>query len=397
MAFPIERRMAVLMGPGKTRYLIADVNIETQTIHHRVNSGVFSTNFYIDLLRNDGAFSDLLIEHTQDVFKKIKQKYEYYNVTRYKIVATHSLRRAKNNKTLLNSLQKKYDLNVHVLTTEEEDAMDYFSAVKGSDHLAETMVWDISSDFFQVIVKKENGSFLSYKAHFGSVNFMDYFLASIQKKPHLENRDIFPIQQSEVDRGIRFAQMLISKVPDAMKPQVKVGEEPADKSKKHTDPKASEVTETSNTQSNQNTTEVSPVHQRSVQTVGSLFLYSIGKAIAGRSDTVSKDMIKLYLDVKLAGEADDWAISQATLNVWHSIRQLGAGISSLWSNDEGFIDGVSDLMRPEEDTEEDAFVSINVANAMMVYGFMEELGVNEIILPTENPVEGILEYPLFWE
>ena len=175
MAFPLDRRMSVVIGSGQTRYIIADVITATQTINHTVDSGAFVTSFYIDMMRNDDVMSDIMIKKASSVFRRIKRKYEYYGVPRYKIVATRTIRRAKNHQALQESLLRNTGFELDILSPEEENQLDYFSALNIHKETSNPMVWDISPEYFQLIIRGENKELITYKNHFGSVNFRIIF------------------------------------------------------------------------------------------------------------------------------------------------------------------------------------------------------------------------------
>ena len=323
LAVELERRMAVTLGAGKTRYLIAEVDPGTDNIVNVIDSGAFDTGFQIDLIiSNNRTFSKIMFERAKDVFDRLKNKYEYYDATRFKVIAGQAFRVASNGQELADAILKHSGFAVSILNDEKENQLDYFSALQASQNSDRPAVWDISTHNFQLIMEDNEGETFTHKGNFGSVNFMDYVLEVVQKKDASTQRKLHPLTREQAENAIHFARFLASKVPAVFKDNI-------------------------------------IRNDNEVLAIGTMFRYSISGDIAGHKGVVSQKTLHQHIERWLSSEDRDQH-SKSTQN------------------------------------SPDAFSHVNLANALLVYGFMVELGIEKLNISSRSTTENILEYTPYW-
>ena len=323
IATQTERRIAISLGSGKIRYVIADVNSRTDQVINTLDSGAFDTAFHIDLqLSSDRQFSPTMFERTLEVFERIKDKYNYYGVTRFKAIARQSFRDATNARELADSILKHTGFAINIVPPSEEDQLDYFTALQVSQKTDRPVVWDIGTNRFQLIMKNEEGETFTHKGNFGSMNFMDYLLEVVQRKKANTSRFLHPLTEQEAKAGLDFARFLARQTPSSIKKAI--------------------------------------VNSNGyVLAIGSMFRYSISGDIAGKKGVIDKKILH------------------------HHIQQ--------WLSTEDHT-----MHKNSNKGNPDAFSHINLANAILVYGFMEELGIEKLNISNQSLTESILEYTPYW-
>ena len=321
-AIQSEHRMAIDIGSGTTHYTIAEVNPETGKIVRIVDSGRFDAAYRIDLITSPNRqFSPQMFDRAVDVFQRLRSKYDYFGVSRARVIARQSFRLAGNHQQLANKVQKKTGFVIHTMSREEEDQLDYFTALRASQTSSRPIVWDIAADSYQLIVEDELQEPFTHLGDFGSMDFLDYMLEVVQQKQPGPAISLHPLSQSEASAGILFARFLARQAPAIF--SRKIAE-----------------------------------NNGAVLAIGTLFRNSIGDG--NRSKITQSELLQ-------------------TIN-----KQL------VTERNEPHSQG-NPLNNP------DRFSHTRLANALLVYGMMLELGINKLNIAGSDASESLLEFMPYWQ
>src|SRR5262249_26264961 len=91
-----ERRMAIDVGSGSTKFAIADVDPKTNRVVQTVFEGSFPVPYQKHLQSFDGSFDEEIQRIGLETFHKIKELKDTYSVEKVKVVATEAFRNAVN-------------------------------------------------------------------------------------------------------------------------------------------------------------------------------------------------------------------------------------------------------------------------------------------------------------
>lgn len=306
--------MSIEIDANTVRFAIADVNHNTDKVYRYLDYGSLEAGFYDDLAASDNRFfSHCMFKKAQSLFQKLRTRQEHFRVIKVRAIATETFREAHNAEELVQKIRRTTGIDIRILSTEEEDRMDFFSALTTTNDSENPVVWDIGKESFQLIIVDPEAGPFAHKGEFGSVNFMDYLKEVVQKKPARSSLSLSPISIEEINAGITFARYLARKTPLLIRRKLK-----KDKSQ--------------------------------VTAIGSVFQDNIAEN--------SKVVDTILLEKFIRG---------------HEIGNFRPDqISDNKSND------------------------ISLANAILVFGFMEELGIKKLYISDHNSTLGMLEFPIFW-
>ncbi|MGI9277704.1 MAG: hypothetical protein ACR2PT_23010 [Endozoicomonas sp.] len=319
--FP-ERRMAIHVGASAISYAIADVDPENDSIVKAHDSAHLPIPFHEDLEQNrENSLSRQIQEQALGIFRQLKNKADYYQVTKIKAVATETFRQAGNRVEMVASILGKTGIRVEIIDQETEDRLDYFTAIRTRQDNDESMIWDIGGGGYQLIMSDSQDNPSTFKGGYGSITFLNFLLEVAQDKDHRQTRNIHPLTQQQFETGLRFARHLARRTPESMASIIR---------KNHGQATA----------------------------IGKLFQYSILPSAGSRK--VSQAQLKAYIEKSLNLEATE-------------------------SHDD-------DSGRPRK-----GFSHLALSNAILVFGFMEELGITLLAIAERSDTDSILEYTPFWQ
>ncbi len=309
----LERRMSIEIDANTVHFAIADVNSKTDKIYRHLDYGSLEAGFYDDLSASDNRFySKCMFKKAQEIFQKLRTRQEHFSAVKVRAIATETFRDAHNAEELVQKVRRTSGIDIKILSPEEEDRMDFFSAFTVTHDTEMPVVWDIEKESFQLIIADHESGPFAYKGEFGSVNFMDYLKQVVQKKEAIPNTQLYPISAEEINAGIDFARFLARKTPRLIRRELK-----KDNIK--------------------------------VTAIGSVFQESVATQIANKRNTIDKIQINKFIKE----------------------REKNNGLSN-----------------KDKD--------VSLANAILVLGFMEELGMETLDISDHNSTLGMLEFPLFW-
>ena len=329
-----ERRMAIEIGSSAIEYAIADVDPDTDTIITYKDRQSIVLHLHDDVLANkDHRFSSDMMAQAADIMKQLREKANYYLATEIAVVGTEALRLANNRHKLLHNLQREIGTKIMILSEQDEDRMDYFTAIRISESQGMPVVWDIGANSFLLIATNQKSEILSYNGDYGSQSFMNYVVEVIQGKELKGQASIHPLNQQHYQEALRFAHHLASRAPESIKQHI--------------------VT-----------------NKGEVVALGSLFQYSLLSVMPNLEGqrTILRRHLESYLQQALNRESKED----------HNTRQEPLPHQLTYKPHSGFS-------------------HLTLSNAIMVYGFMLELGIEKLSVSERTSTDSMLEYSPFWQ
>ncbi|AMO56915.1 hypothetical protein GZ77_01795 [Endozoicomonas montiporae] len=335
----VERRLVIEVGSSAIKYAIADVNSSTDTILEIKDQDSIAFRLHDNVLNNDKRIIDsATLNAISDIFLRLKDKASYYHTRHIKVVATEAVRIASNRVEVESLLQGKTGFVMQVLSQDDEDRMDYFTALRVSKKPGKPIVWDIGNNSYQLIASDSEANssgynHLAYKGDYGSRSFFRYLLEVVQGKSLEENSNLHPLTRNEYKEALRFAHHLAERTPKMIQSQI-------------------------------------ARNNGEVVAIGSLFQYSLLEAIKAEPDQlqVTQNEVKRFIERALELEETEHHKDSKELQ----LNRLG------FRQHEGFS-------------------HLTLSNAIMVYGFMQELGILSLTVADRTSTDSILEYSPFWQ
>lgn len=306
----LERRMSIEVDANTVRFAIADVNNNTDKVYRYLDYGSLEAGFYDDLAASDNRFfSSFMLKKAQNLFQKLRTRQEHFRAIKVRAIATDTFRDAHNAEELVQKIRRTTGIDIRILSPEEEDRMDFFSALAATDNAETPVVWDIGKESFQLIIANPETGPFAHKGEFGSVNFMEYLKEVVQNKPTKFSGSLSPLSTKEVDAGITFSKYLARRTPLIIRKELK-----KDKVQ--------------------------------ITAIGSVFQASFAVDIVKNGKSLDKGVLERYIQ-----------------------------------------DQVSTTSKEND---------LNLSNAILVIGFMEELGIKKLHISDHNSTLGMLEFPILW-
>ena len=317
-----ERRMAIHVGPSAISFTVADVDPENDNIIKFHDSAHLPIPFHEDLEQNkEVILSREIQEETLDIFRQLKNKADYYQVTKIKAVATETFRQAGNRVEIVASILGETGIRLEIIDQETEDRLDFFTAIRTSQGNDKPVTWDIGGGGYQFIISGSQGNPVTSKGSYGSITFLNFLLEVAQSKDHRLTRNIHPLTRPQFETGLRFARHMARRTPESMASVIRN-------------------------------------NHGQVTAVGRLFQYSILPSAGSRK--VNQAQLKTYIEKSLNQEATE-------------------------NHDD-------DSGRPRK-----GFSHLALSNAILVFGFMEELGITQLSIAERSDTGSILEFTPFWQ
>ncbi len=217
-----ERRMAIEIDGNAVCFAIADVNQDNDKLHRYLDYGCMESGIDDDLAGSENhALSRGVISRTQSLFQKLRVRQEHFRASRVRAVARPSLQIAHNSGQLIQVIRRTTGIDVHVLSPEEEERMDFYSALRASSRCETPVVLDIGKARYQVILADAKNGPQIHKVEFGSVSFVAYLKEVVQDKPTKSTDTISPISIREMNAGIAFARYLARRTPSVIRDELK--------------------------------------------------------------------------------------------------------------------------------------------------------------------------------
>lgn len=182
----IERRMAVDIGSGSTKFAIADVDSESNQIVNLLLEDSIPVPYQKHLQSDDGSFDEDIQKLGLEAFQKIKNFQQEYQVQKVKAIATEAFRNAINAEKYAKEVLKQTGIAIDIITQKQEGVLAFYSAAPSAEDIDNMVVWDIGTGSLQIMTLNKQKDVSVFMQPLGAIPIRDYIIEVI-KEENLEN------------------------------------------------------------------------------------------------------------------------------------------------------------------------------------------------------------------
>lgn len=143
------------IGSVKVKTLIASVS-PTGILEQKYFSNVL-TCFGCEMDLNDGYVRPQYIERTIDELRRVKKIIDDYGVTKFKVVSTHAMRRAKNKDEIKKRIQKELGVEVEDISHQKEAELFFEAVMKTFNTDKDYAIVDMGGGSAQILIGNSKG------------------------------------------------------------------------------------------------------------------------------------------------------------------------------------------------------------------------------------------------
>ena len=204
--------MTIEVDGNTVCFAIADVNQGNDRVYRNLDYGCMASGFDDDLaFTGNQHFSQVVIRRARILFQKMRVRQEHFRASRVRAVARPALQAVANADQLVRDVRRASGIDIHILSAEEEEQMDFYSVLGASKNCETPVVWDIGKGRYQMILTNAEDGPLIHKSEFGSNGFMTYLKEVVQDKS--SPRTLSSISIREMHAGMAFARYLARRTP----------------------------------------------------------------------------------------------------------------------------------------------------------------------------------------
>lgn len=171
----ISNQAAIDIGSGSVKILIAAVNTCESQIQKTLWKDSKSLKIKESLIQN--RIPDSIKTQIHDLLLEWKNKTQLFKTKNIKAIGTEVFRAAENGQDIVNELNQTHNLNIRIITQNEESILGFWSAVSASQLDPKHVVsWDIGGGSMQMTTLNANHDFEFFKGTLASVSFKDEYL-----------------------------------------------------------------------------------------------------------------------------------------------------------------------------------------------------------------------------
>lgn len=198
----IEVQAAFDIGSGTTKMKVAEVDVCKQSIIKMLLEKDAKVEFKEALeTSEDNTLSESILNQGVDALISLKQQASVFNPVVYKAVATSAFRTATNSVYAKNYLKSKTNIEIKVISQEQEANIGFIAASTLVDaDLKNIVVWDIGGGSMQITTLDEYSKLDIYEGKVASVSFKNHIIEQVQYKSLEEAKTPNPI--STVDYNL---------------------------------------------------------------------------------------------------------------------------------------------------------------------------------------------------
>lgn len=162
------------IGTLKVKLLIAEVSSSGQIKPiHKSNT---LTCFGVEIDQNNGNVKTENLQRTIQELQKCKQLLDQHQVTKYKIVSTHAMRRAKNRTHILQQIKNQTDFNVKNISDQDEARLFFLAVMRGFPSSNQKYaVVDMGGGSVQILIGKPDQLQFTHSMKTGAAYLHDNF------------------------------------------------------------------------------------------------------------------------------------------------------------------------------------------------------------------------------
>lgn len=219
-----EKRMAIDIGSGSTKVLIAEVEPSSNEIVNVLLSTSFPVPYQAALDKSrDGTFDAEVQATGIKAFQEMQKLAQQYGVQKVAAVATSAFRKANNSHAFVDKVFAETSFKIQVISQRQEGEIAFFSATASGEHPPEeVVVWDIGTGSVQITALNEQGDLIVYMGEaMGSVAFQSYIMDVIQDKDLDEVISPNPISDGDLKLADSYARAFGRKAYPLIKEKIK--------------------------------------------------------------------------------------------------------------------------------------------------------------------------------
>ncbi|MCP4915173.1 MAG: hypothetical protein GY909_18785 [Oligoflexia bacterium] len=168
----LVKKAAFDVGSGSTKVTVAEVNICTKKISKILHEDQAPVAYKDNLIKNDNSMTRDIIQQGTLVLLAQKSKARKLGATEFNGVATSAFRKAKNGIESLKKLSEKTEINLSIISQNEEARLGVLAVEAQQNFQGPYMVWDIGGGSSQITLNN-SGKVNEYLGNIASVTFKD--------------------------------------------------------------------------------------------------------------------------------------------------------------------------------------------------------------------------------
>ncbi len=173
----LENRMALDIGSGSTKVLIAEVDFCLQRLHKIYFKDSKPIKIKEQLKLNNQTIPESIQVELINVIRDWKLAHKNLKIKTYLAVATEVFRQAKNGTTTLAQITKATKIKVKLIQQTDEAKIGFYSALALSPYdSSQIAAWDIGGGSQQLTLLNSENNFITYQGKMASVSFKDLVL-----------------------------------------------------------------------------------------------------------------------------------------------------------------------------------------------------------------------------
>jgi exopolyphosphatase/guanosine-5'-triphosphate,3'-diphosphate pyrophosphatase len=202
----IERRIAIDVGSGSTKVVIADIDTTTNKIIQIVYEDSFPVPYQKSLEKSmDSTFDDTIQNQGIAVFSKIKQLAFDSGATKIAAIATEAFRLSKNGDAFTAKILQETGINLAIIPQEMEGTLAFESATSAVTTNPDNIIcWDIGTGSYQITTKKQ-ANYQIFQGGLGSVPFQKLIATESTSLSCLMTKDQIKIADAKARKQGRSA------------------------------------------------------------------------------------------------------------------------------------------------------------------------------------------------
>jgi len=223
MPSQIERRVAIDVGSGSTKVMIADVNTKNNRIVKVIHKTSIPTAYQKDLENStNGAFSPEIQETGLDTFKQINELALQYQADKVYAVATSAFRTSNNGETFAQRISESANVPIKIISQFEEGVLAYESVSDAPELQSQDFVcWDIGTGSFQITVPVREIDYSVYMTETGSVPFKNYIIDVVKGQDSNNTDTPNPMTNDAIKQADSYARWIGRHALPSIKESVK--------------------------------------------------------------------------------------------------------------------------------------------------------------------------------
>lgn len=210
----VENRMALDIGSGSTKVLVAEINSCLQTLRKMHFKSAHPLKIKEQLAQNDNVIPEVALNELIKVIGDWKTKNESLKIDTYRAVATEVFRKAENGEAILKKLSDEINIPIKLIEQSQEAKLGFYSALALSPYAADEIVsWDIGGGSMQITNYASRNNFNFYQGLLASVSFKDLVIelknrnkpktqakAAAQTSPKTQDKQANPTSPKSQDK-----------------------------------------------------------------------------------------------------------------------------------------------------------------------------------------------------